>query len=203
MNSFEPDPEPLRNEQYDSFQQELWRVLIARHGSQEAAINATRSSWKGSSLCALVEDAELRDNYIEAHIDDEDVVKKKLAKRLNAIIEKERAGNGKGYWDVSPQFRGVKNYKAVMWRNIVTEWRPDTMKQITAREQMRLMGLPEDMDVPRAYPNAISQNVPTCTAAWVTSEIVAALNNDRPVWDGENSLDGILRQNNINKKVFK
>ena len=72
------------------------------------------------------------------------------------------------------------------------------MRPITPREQMRLMGLPEDMDVPRKYLNAIAQNVPTCTARWIVSEAVKAqeLAEDISAPIG----DGIYRFNNLNGK---
>ncbi len=67
---------------------------------------------------------------------------------------------------------------------------------------MRLMGLPEDMDVPSNH-NAICQNVPTCTAAWAVGEVAAALRGERELWDGEDTNDGILRYNNKNGRNFK
>ena len=76
-------------------------------------------------------------------------------------------------------------------------------RPLKLREQMRLMGLPEEFEVPRANPNAICQNVPTCTAEWIVREVVAGISGERQAWDGEGSLDGILRQNNITQKHYK
>lgn len=185
-------------------QEEIFSVLRTKYGSDRAIVDeCIKRSESGLTLLLEMEEDVVK--IVEEHLDnDTSVGKRKLAARLDRILKKRVADPTKtGIWDISPRFRSTKNFRAVMWKNISSEWRPDELRSINVREQMRLMGLPEEMEIPKSYPNAVCQNVPTCTAAWIVSEIVQALEGKRDGWDGNMSNDGILRQNNINRKQFK
>ena len=185
-------------------QEEIFSALRTKYGSDRAIVDeCIKRSESGLTLLLEMEEDVVK--IVEEHLDnDTSVGKRKLAARLDRILKKRAADPTKtGLWDISPRFRSPKNFRAVMWKNISSEWRPDELRSINVREQMRLMGLPENMEIPKQYPNAVCQNVPVCTAGWIVHEIVQALEGKRDRWDGTMSNDGILRQNNINRKQFK
>lgn len=198
------ESDPFVEDWYRPIQEEIFTVLRTKYGTDRAIVDeCIERNESGLTLLLEMEDTVVK--FVEEHIENEESIgKRKLAERLNRILQKRATDPTKtGLWDISPRFRSPKNFRAVMWKNISSEWRPDHLRSINVREQMRLMGLPEDMEIPRQYPNAVCQNVPTCTAAWIVSEVAEALEGKREAWNGEMSDDGILRQNNINRKLFR
>ena len=141
---------------------------------------------------------EVRDQVIDEYLDGEDQLMDRVARSLKRTREKMAISGCCNVWDDSPRFSPNDYYPAVMYKNIYATWHPHHMRPITPREQMRLMGLPEDMDVPRRYLNAIAQNVPTCTARWIVREAVSTeqMTEDVSPLTGV----GIYRFNNLNGK---
>ena len=181
--------------------QELWELGRKVKAMGEAEYTTFMHNTKQSTLQVILEEHPVIDSFLAEHLDGEDETKAKLA--YDIVRCRNKTAQGKRFWDGSVVMTKQKNYNSVMWRTIQWMWRHDLKRPISPREQMRLMGLPENFEVPRANLNAICQNVPICTASWIVSESIAALNGERELWDGEGSPDGILRQNNINMKYMK
>lgn len=148
--------------------------------------------------------SDIWDEISRRHEDSEDKVIATALRRFNSILnnlkaKKEKGGSNK-FYDSSYFYRQGPNFGSVMFRTRLQVLHPFKHRTITDREAMRLMGLPEDMDPPRDS-NAIAQNVPSCTAAWIVRECVDVLNGERAVIDGVVNGDGIFRWNNKNDKV--
>lgn len=141
-------------------------------------------------LEALFSQYELSDNLIAA----------KVVKTLKTVVAKLEEKPGSNFYDTSYYYREIPNFSAVMFRSRIQVLNPKSHRTITDREAMRLMGLPEDMDVPD-NPNAIAQNVPTCTAQWITRECIAALNGERDLINEKIGGDEVFRWSNQNGKT--
>ena len=61
---------------------------------------------------------------------------------------------------------------------------------------MHLMGLPHDYELVGDNFNVVCQNVPTCTAADMTREVVAFINGEREI-----STSTYLLQSNLSQRV--
>lgn len=184
---------------HSPFHDELWNVLVEKTNRTRDQIKDCLKENKRSVLVELCEhNPEVRDAYIDEHIESEDTLKMRVARKLRFTREKLAVTGVCNVWDDTPKFTHTDYYPAVMYKNVVGTWHPRDIRPITPREQMRLMGLPEDMDVPRKYLNAIAQNVPTCTAAWIVREALAAVAGERESFTGELIGDRILRQSNLN-----
>ena len=179
---------------------ELWELGKRITQLEEKEFVSFLSENKESTLSVCLRKSEIADVYVETYLESDDKAKSKGAKDIARCRAKEAMG--KRWWDGSVLFSNEKNYRSVMWRTLGSLWRPDLRRPLNLREQMRLMGLPENFEAPRAHPNAVCQNVPTCTAEWIVREAIAGLNGERKEWDGEGSPDGILRQNNCNRKYM-
>jgi len=180
---------------------ELWELGKRIKQMEEKEFVTYLRGAKRTTLNICVEESQIADAFVETYLDSEDKAKQRVAKDIVRCRIKKAIG--KNWWDGSVLLAEEKNYKSVMWRTIASCWRSDLRRPLNLREQMRLMGLPDEFEAPRGNPNAVCQNVPTCTAEWAVREVVAGLNGERKEWDGEGSLDGILRQNNINMKYMK
>lgn len=183
------------------FHDELWRILETETNRTRAEIREDLTGSRRSILAELCQyHPEVRDRYIDEWIDkeEEDRLKFRVARKLKFTREKLAVTGVCNVWDDTPKFTHTDYYPAVMYKNVVGTWHPRDIRPITPREQMRLMGLPEDMDVPRKYVNAIAQNVPTCTAAWIVREALAAAEGRRPSFTDELTGDKIFRQSNLN-----
>jgi site-specific DNA-cytosine methylase len=180
---------------------ELWELGKRIKKMEEKEFAAHLLEIKETTLSICIEENEIADAFVETYLDGKDKVKQRIAKDI--VRCRTKKAMGKRWWDSSVFLCDDKNYKSVMWRTLASFWRPDHRRPLNLREQMRLMGLPDEFEAPRGNPNAICQNVPTCTAEWMVREAIAGLNGERKEWDGQGSLDGILRQNNINMKYMK
>lgn len=145
----------------------------------------------------VVEYPEFRDDFIDKHIDNEetDYMNWRIAKNFKKVREKMAISGKCNVWDDTPRFNENQYFSSVMYKNVYAFWHPRELRPLTPREQMRLMGLPESMAVPRKYLNAICQNVPTCTAQWMIETALAATEKeDAKDLHG----DGIFRFSNVN-----
>jgi site-specific DNA-cytosine methylase len=83
------------------------------------------------------------------------------------------------FWDSShPIVRADQDFGTLLSRTVYAV-HPTEDRQLTQRECMHLMGLPNDFDLVTTELNHICQNVPVCTAADMTREVVAVLNGER------------------------
>ena len=198
LSSFEDDDSNGEYHQ-SSIHDALWNILVERTGRTREEIRDEIREKKRSIFVELAaHQPEARDQIIEEYLDGEDQLMHRIARSLKRTKEKMEISGCCNVWDDSPRFSKNEYYPAVMYKNIYATWHPNHMRPITPREQMRLMGLPEDMDIPRKYLNAIAQNVPTCTARWMVREAVSA----EEMSEGLVPLtgDGIYRFNNLNGK---
>ncbi len=180
---------------------ELWELGKRIKQMEEQEFLVYLRGRKQTTLGVCLEESEIANAFVETYLESDDIAKQRVAKDI--VRCRTKKAMGKNWWDGSVNLTEEKNYKSVMWRTLASCWRPDLRRPLNLREQMRLMGLPEDFEAPRGNPNAVCQNVPTCTAEWIVREAIAGLNGERKEWDGEGSLDGILRQNNMNMKYMK
>ena len=141
----------------------------------------------------------LVDKFIETHKDSEEKLVEKAVRY--AIRAKTKYDAGQNIWHSGACVAPKRYHPSVMFRTMQTIMHPQRRSTLTPREYMRLMGLPESMDVPRAYVNAIAQNVPRCTAGWAVKAAIDSLSGAYgyiSVEDFEDDTDQILRQSFIN-----
>lgn len=118
----------------------------------------------------------------------------RAGKELRRIKEKTDAG--KGVWDGSISiFNPKMEFLALVHRKL-DSIHPVEDRIITIRECLHLMGLPHDFKLTTGVLNHICQNVPVCTAADMTREVVAYLKGDREI-----STANFMMQNNNSRQV--
>lgn len=179
--------------------EELWRISTEGMGiSREEVRDIIIKDRTSLLVLIVVKMPEVRDRYIDEYLESEDRVKASLARKFNYTREKMAKSGVCNVWDDSPLFVKTPYYPSVMHKTVGRTYRHDKMRTLTPREQMRLMGLPESMDVPQSYLNAIAQNVPTCTAGWIIHEAMQVLDDCRPAVTDELIGDRIFRFSNLN-----
>lgn len=118
----------------------------------------------------------------------------RAAREVTRVRDKLAAGGG--IWDGTISiFNPDKDMLAVVHRK-VDSIHPREDRIFTPRELMHLMALPEDFELVTGELNHICQNVPVCTGADMTREVVAFLNGERDI-----SRSMFLMQSNFNQRV--
>lgn len=109
----------------------------------------------------------------------------------------EKFAKGLGIWDCSVHY-DAETINAVISRNMGDYIHPTKDRRINIREFLHLMGHPHDYELVDAEKNqqALSQNVPTCTARDWTYEVLKFI-------DGELPLSGVdfLKQDNLKQQI--
>lgn len=118
------------------------------------------------------------------------------ARELRRVKEKTESGGG--IWDGSISvFNPDMDFLALVHRKLDSV-HPYENRIFTPRECMHLMGLPNTFNLVTNELNHVCQNVPVCTGADMTSEVIAVLEGKR-----ELSTSEFLLQNNHNKTVVQ
>lgn len=117
-------------------------------------------------------------------------------KRLSSA--KDKLDNGKNYMVPGPFFFSNK-VNALVGRTITSTLHPTEERYLNTREVMHLMGMPEDfqfsINEKGAALNMLAQNVPSYTAADMTTEVMKYINGEL-----EMSEQSFLMQNNFKQK---
>jgi site-specific DNA-cytosine methylase len=101
-----------------------------------------------------------------------------------------------GFWDGSiPRFRPDAHFGTLINRT-VHALHPTEDRSLTPRECMHLMALPHDFNLVSEELNHICQNVPVCTGADMTREVIAYLNGER-----EMSTSKFVMQSNHKERI--
>lgn len=101
-----------------------------------------------------------------------------------------------GFWDGSfPLYRGDGTFATLISRTLYAI-HPTEDRTLTQRECMHLMGMPHDYILSSESQNHICQNVPVCTAADMTRQVIKFINGELPI-----SNASYLLQSNLSKKV--
>lgn len=127
----------------------------------------------------------LKENYPES----------KEIGRLTSILEKTNSGGR--FMDSSPGFHYLRT-NAIVGRALTNLMHPIEERGLSVREILHLMGLPHDFPF-TGNPNDINhiaQNVPTCTAKDMASEVIRFLNGEL-----EDSGRSFMKQCNITGEV--
>lgn len=105
-----------------------------------------------------------------------------------------KIANGKGIWDGSVHVFGDK-MNAVIGRNLADTVHPSKDRSLTVREAMHMMGLPHNFELlgGKKNVNHIAQNVPTCTAKFITEQAVKFIRGELPMSDSR-----YIKQDNWN-----
>ena len=118
-------------------------------------------------------------------------------KRL--VSAKQKLDNGKNYMVPGPFFFD-KKVNAMVGRTITSTLHPAVNRYLSVREVMHLMGMPHDFKFSPsesgAALNMLAQNVPSFTAADMTSEVIKFCNNELALSDTD-----YLFQNNFKQKI--
>jgi len=199
---FEGDDSPV--EEPNRFNEALWE-LVELKGFDKKQVVQDLAKINGSLANFFYDNRELTTSIIEEFADDPGA-KGRVARRFVAMREKEERLPGCRFYDNSPVFKDKPWYGSVMFRSLIAQWHPKEIRPITMREAMRLMGLPEDMDLPLIkHKNAICQNVPTCTAAWIAQSVAQNLRargcECTPISSNELDEDSIFRWSNLSVKT--
>jgi site-specific DNA-cytosine methylase len=125
----------------------------------------------------------MRDNGHERHY--------KEAERVIAKVKSKG-----GFWDGSfPIDRGTGEMATLISRTLYTI-HPKKDRVLTTRECMHMMGLPHDFELVTGATNNICQNVPVCTGADMTREVVKFIKGE-----SELSNSTFLMQSNLHEKI--
>lgn len=115
-------------------------------------------------------------------------------READRVITKVRTKGG--FWDGSfPIYSGDKMFATLISRTLYAI-HPVEDRTLTIRECMHLMGLPHDYKLMDESYGHITQNVPVCTGADMTREVVAYLNGER-----ELSGSDFLMQSNLSERI--
>jgi site-specific DNA-cytosine methylase len=118
----------------------------------------------------------------------------KEIKRLKKIRDKAAAGGN--YMDSSPGFY-YERTNALVGRTLNYLLHPVEKRSINLRESLHMMGLPHDFEFTNLRDiNHIAQNVPTCTAKDMASEVLKYINGELP-----DSGKDFVKQCNISEEV--
>ena len=125
----------------------------------------------------------MKDNGFERHF--------KEAERVIAKVESKG-----GFWDGSfPIYRGSEVMATLIARTLYTI-HPTKDRVLTTRECMHMMGLPHDFELVTCATNNICQNVPVCTGADMTREVVKFVNGESTLSDST-----FMMQSNLNQRI--
>ena len=98
--------------------------------------------------------------------------------------------------DASPGYYYSRT-NAIVGRTLTHLVHPTEDRGMSIRELLHMMGLPHDFEMAdRRQLNVIAQNVPTCTARDMTSQVVEYLNDNL-----ELSKESFLMQNNLKEEI--
>ena len=115
-------------------------------------------------------------------------------RRIKSIYKKVQAGGR--FMDASPGYY-YNRTNAIVGRTLTHLVHPTEDRGMSIRELLHMMGLPHDFEMSdRKSLNAIAQNVPTCTARDMASQVIEYLNNNLQI--AENSF---LMQNNLKEEI--
>jgi site-specific DNA-cytosine methylase len=115
-------------------------------------------------------------------------------RRLKAIYKKVQAGGR--FMDASPGYY-YKRTNAIVGRTLTHLVHPREDRGMSIRELLHMMGLPHDFEMAdRKFLNVIAQNVPTCTARDMTTQVVEYLKGNLSL--AENTF---LMQNNLKEEI--
>jgi site-specific DNA-cytosine methylase len=182
-------------------------IMFLQDKYQGAGIDEMRKSLevsgrKGFTLLSyliLTEQLEEAQVWMEVH---GFVNHAREARRVITKVYNEGKVNAKGehvkggFWDGShPIYRGDGTFATLIGRTLHAI-HPTEDRILTVRECMALMGMPDDYELVGDNLNIICQNVPVCTSADMTREIVAYLNGERQV-----SSSNYMLQCNINQRI--
>lgn len=110
---------------------------------------------------------------------------------------------GKGWMSNAPLYFGTKKLPSLYGRSMGRCWHPVEDRGYSLRECMRLMGLPDDFECPpknKAF--MIGQNVPVCTAAYYTDQVLKYLNCELEM-SGKKNIEQDFCSTNAVKKCSK
>ena len=164
-----------------------WREVIYEHSNN-----------KTTSIMKYIFDNNLQDemlSFFESYEFKSDRERERVLTLVKRRIEKVK--QGMGYWDMSPVLPTPGATPGIISKNNATVFHPEEDRLLTYREQMHLMGLPNDFnlnDEKTFNYNHISQNVPVCTAKDIITNVVKYLNGECPIIDTKH-----IRQDNINE----
>ena len=106
-----------------------------------------------------------------------------------------KRSNGMGFWDSSPFL--PTDYTGAFTGARMNAIHPIEDRVLTKRELMHFMGLPNDMNVPPSeHMGRVFQNVPSCTSADWTEEVVKFINGELEFSDKK-----FLKQDNISQRI--
>mgnify|MGYP001226444832 CR=1 FL=1 len=115
-------------------------------------------------------------------------------RRLKAIYKKVQSGGR--FMDASPGYYYART-NAIVGRTLTHLIHPTEDRGMSIRELLHMMGLPHDFEMSdRKSLNVIAQNVPTCTARDMASQVMEYLNGGLQI--AENSF---LMQNNLKEET--
>lgn len=114
--------------------------------------------------------------------DDFDYAKQFFDEKMQKKLDfwKQKKAEGKGWMTGAPVYTGPYKIPSIYKRSMVRLMHPLEDRAYSLREIMRLMGLPDDMKIPKKT-FMIGQSVPVCTAEYYCGQI-------------KNFLDGKLKQ---------
>ena len=109
---------------------------------------------------------------------------------------KRKREQGLGYWDDSPRFM-EGSFATVMKKTMMWGIHPKEDRFLSAREFMHLMGLPHDFEIDDERSlNHIAQNVPTCTARDMATQVIKFIRGQLTITD-----NSFMKQDNILGRV--
>ena len=116
--------------------------------------------------------------------------------KLARVYDKTVVRKAGGYWDSGPKFN--KEYtNAIISKNASWFLHPEEPRSLNGRELIHMMGFPHDFEVKKEDVHKITQNVPACTAADWSQEVIKFCKGQLPYSD----TDYLLQSNYTQKEI--
>ena len=116
--------------------------------------------------------------------------------KLSRVYDKTCVRKAGGYWDSGPKYDKY-NTNAIISKNASWFLHPEEPRILNGRELIHLMGFPHDFSLTKKNIHAITQNVPACTSADWSNEVIKFINGQLAYSESD-----FLMQNNISQKIY-
>lgn len=120
-------------------------------------------------------------DFVADELGDMEYAKKFFDEKGQKIIDYciSKKAMGKGWMSGAPLYYGPNKLPSLYGRSMGRCWHPTEERGYSLRECMRLMAMPDDFECPpKGKAGMIGQNVPVCTAAYYTDQVLKYLNGE-------------------------
>ena len=128
-------------------------------------------------------------DFVADECGDMEMAKKYFDEKGQRIIDYciGKKAQGKGWMSGAPLYYGPSKLPSLYGRSMGRCWHPTEERGYSLRECMRLMAMPDDFECPpKGKVGMIGQNVPVCTAAYYTDQVLKYLDGELKLSEQKN-----------------